>query len=51
MTHVTNVITSSGFRFYENTKLGRVRMQTTDGSAVAKLQSGGIPQAKFELLI
>ena len=50
MTHVTNVITS-GFRFYENTKkLGRVRMQTILGaSAVAKLQSGGIPQAKFEL--
>tara|TARA_B100001063_G_scaffold196999_1_gene189116 strand:+ start:4702 stop:8241 length:3540 start_codon:yes stop_codon:yes gene_type:complete len=38
MTHVTNVITS-GFRLYENTKLGRVRMQTT-GTVVAITSEG-----------
>lgn len=38
MTHVTNVITS-GFRLYENTRMGRVRMQTI-GTVVAITSSG-----------
>lgn len=38
MTHVTNVITS-GFRLYENTRMGRVRMQTT-GTVIAISSSG-----------